>query len=51
MNLPYQVNESDAFITLEFGILNGVTTTANVSVELLFSNQSAISKLYKIVYS
>ena len=44
MNLPYQVNESDSFITLEFGILDGGMITDNVSVELFFSNQSAISK-------
>ena len=50
MNLPYQVNESDAFISVEFGILDGGMTTDDVSVELFFSNLSATSKNNVINY-
>lgn len=43
---PYQVNESDAFATVEFGILNGASIQADISVsiELFFTDLTAISK-------
>ncbi len=45
INSPYQAFENDTFATVEFGITSGtIATNHNVSVELILSNQTALSK-------
>ena len=40
---PFQANENDGFVTVEFGILSG-SLQAEVSIELFFSDSVALSK-------
>lgn len=44
MKDPYQANENDGFVTVDIGILSG-RLEAEVSVELFFGDQLALSKL------
>ena len=43
-NLSYQASESDAFITVEFGILNGGMTQTDIDIELFTTDLAALSK-------
>ena len=45
IGLPFQANENDGFVAVEFGIQSGSLQT-EVSIELFFSDLVALSKLY-----
>ena len=50
INAPYQANENDGFVTVEFGVLNGVQPSTDVTVELSLSGGTARSKFYMQCY-
>ena len=51
INAPYEVDEDDDFATVEFGITSGIIgPSVSLSIELYFSDQTAISKYFKTTY-
>lgn len=41
---PYQANERDTFVTVDFGILSGGMTQTNIVVELFTTDLTALSE-------